>query len=102
MSQTIDFTDERGLKRRVLLPDTGGDPNEGIPVSLDVGTLYRHMPPEFIVRLTDALWAQGLIEPRDFLAAGAPERIRAALLATVKSDTMDIITLAKERLGHGQ
>lgn len=99
--QTIDFTDERGVKRRVLLPDTGGDPNEGIPVSLDVGSLYRHMPPEFISRLTNELWAQGLIEPRDFLAPGAPERIRAALLSVVKHDTMDILTLAKERVNHG-
>lgn len=96
-----EYTDAQGVKRLVLLPDdVAADPAEGIPVDLDVETLYPHMPPAFIARLKSELWARGLVQPRDYLTPGAPERIRAALLATVKEDTMSILALARERATH--
>lgn len=92
-----EYNDERGVKRLVLLPDDStADPREGIPLDLDIGILYPHMPPAFVAELTNALHARGLIQPRDYLAPGAAEKIRAALLSIVKRDTMDILALAKE------
>jgi hypothetical protein len=94
--QTIDYTDTNGIKRRVALPDgVTADVSEGIPISLDLSALYPHMPLDFVRSLTDELWARDLVEPRHFLAPGAHERIRAALLSVVKEDTLSIITYAK-------
>lgn len=91
----IDYRDEFGIMRRVLLP-AGASPQEGIPISLPVDELYGHMPIEFRQRLMEALWARELVEPRDFLRAGAAELIRSAWLSVVKYDVMDIQNLAKE------
>lgn len=99
----VEYTDERGVPRLVVLPDdSSADPSEGIPVDLDVETLYPHMPPEFAARLKGELWKRGLVRPQDYLATGAAERIRSALLATVKADTLNILDLAKERVGDGR
>lgn len=93
-----DTVDARGLQRRVLVTADGSSPtSEGIPISLDVSALYPHMPLAFVVALTDALWAVGLIEPKDYLAAGAAEKARAALLSVVKRDALDLISYAKEQ-----
>lgn len=97
--QKRDYTDPKGIKRRVALPEGAtADVSEGIPISLDVGALYPHMPPEFVRALTDELWARDLVEPRDFLASGAHERIRAALLSVLKRDALDIVSFAREQL----
>lgn len=93
-----EYTDERGVKRLVLLPDDGAtDPAEGIPLDLDIETLFPDTP-QFAARLKLELWARGLVQPRDYQASGAAEKVRSALLAAVKADTMTILTLAKERL----
>ena len=98
----LDYLDREGIKRRVLVPaDDGACPEEGIPISLPVDELYAHMPLTFRQRLVDALWAVGLIEPADFSQRDAPERTRAALLSVVKRDTMDILSLARETMKHG-
>lgn len=91
-----DYRDKDGIQRRVLLPSEAVNPDEGIPVSLEVDQLYQHMPLEFRVKLVDELWAVGLVEPCDFLKPGAPEKTRAALLAVVKYDVLNIQTIAKE------
>lgn len=92
----VDYTDEFGIKRRVLLPVGDTNVREGIPISLDLDTLYAHSPIEYRRNLTDELWARGLIEPCDFLKPGADDLIRASLLAVAKRDTFDIKTLARE------
>jgi hypothetical protein len=100
----VDYIDRDGIKRRVLLPDAYADPAEGIPVSLPVEQLYSHMPPAFQAALVTALWARDLIEPADFLAPGAAERARAALLEVVKHDALNMLSFAgeyKESLNHG-
>ncbi len=95
---SIDYRDELGIDRRVLVPeDDGANPSEGVPLSLDVDSLYEHMPVKFRQQLIKELWARNLIEPTDFLRPGAAELIRAALLSVVKRDTMDILNLARER-----
>lgn len=92
----VDYTDKDGIKRRVLLPAGDHNVNEGIPISLDLDSLYGHCPVEYRRILTDELWARGLIEPCDFNRPGASELIRAAILAAVKRDTLDIQSLARE------
>lgn len=93
----VDYVDAEGIKRRVLLPsDDGMNPEEGIPVSVPVDTLFEHMPIEFRRALVEALWNNGLIESIDFLHKDAPDKIRSSLLSVVKHDTMDILNLARE------
>lgn len=102
-STKVDYTDAEGIKRRVLLPtDDGAYPEEGIPISLPIDKIYQHMPLTFRQALVDAFFAVGLVEPKDFLAAGAATRIQAALLSVVKRDVMDILALAKEVERHGK
>ncbi len=93
----VDYIDAEGIKRRVILPsDDGVNPEEGIPISVPVDTLFEHAPIEFRRALVDALWANGLIEKDDFLRKDAPDKIRASLLSVTKHDTMDILNLARE------
>lgn len=92
----VDYADASGIKRRVLLPDGISDPREGIPVSLDVDSLYSHCSLEFRRALVDELWARDLVEPCDFKRPGAAELIRASLLAVAKQDALSIISFAHE------
>lgn len=96
-SRIVDYLDDDNIKRRVLVPQgvESVPPSEGVPLSLDVDRLYADCPLAFRQRLVAELWAQGLIQKDDFLSPSAAERIRAALLATVKSDTVAIINFAK-------
>lgn len=94
MNRVVDYLDENNIKRRVLVPD-GVDASEGIPLSLDVDRLYPDTPIEFRRRLVLELHALGLVEKADFLAPDAANKIRSALLATVKSDTVTIINFAR-------
>jgi|GEM_PF-4456549 hypothetical protein len=92
----IDYTDAQGIKRRVELPEgSKASPGEGIPKSVDIDELYQDAPFEFRKRLVEELWNVGLIEENDFNAGDAPNRIRAALLAAIKFDTMSIISFVK-------
>lgn len=100
-SNRVDYRDEHGIKRRVLLPSGVTAHEEGIPVSLDVDRLYLHCPVDFRRRLVEELWARNLIEPCDFLRAGASELTRAAINAAMKADTLDIITLAGQECKKG-
>lgn len=92
----VDYTDDDGIKRRVLLPVGDHNVREGIPISLNLDTLYAHCPVEYRRILTDELWARGLIEPCDFMKPGADDLIRAAFLAAVRRDSLDIKNLARE------
>lgn len=91
-----DYIDKDGIKRRVLIPEGIADYSEGIPVSLSVDQLYAHCSIDFRRTLIEELWARGLVEPADYLKAGAAELITAALRSVVKHDTLDILALAKE------
>ncbi len=101
MSETIklDYEDAAGIRRRVLLPKDCDDcdPSEGIPLSLDLDAIYEHLPLLFRVRLYNALWDQGLIEPQDYLQPKAAERYMAAMRTVIKHDAFDAIAIAKER-----
>ena len=97
-SRVVDYVDDNGIKRRVLVPQQAESvaPAEGVPLSLDVDRLYADCPLAFRQRLVTELWAVGLVQKADFLAPDAANRIRAALLATVKQDTVAIINFARE------
>ena len=95
-NKIVDYTDDEGFKRRVLVSNIETDLKEGIPLSLDVDRLYPDAPLAFRRQLNNELWDQELIVAQDFLQPNAPNRIRSALLATVKHDTMAIITFAQE------
>lgn len=94
-----DYRDARGVLHRVLVPiDGSASPDEGIPVSLDISALYSEMPDRFVAALTEALWSVGLVTPRDYVAPGAMEKARAALLSVVKRDALDLQALAIEEI----
>lgn len=97
MAISIDYLDTNNIKRRVLVPSKDVDPSEGIPLSLDVDRLFADAPLGFRQRLVAELWAQGLIEKADFLTDTAANRIRAALLAAIKGDTVEIINFARSK-----
>lgn len=94
---TLDYTDKRGIKRRVLIPDYTVPPEEGIVISLQLDALYSDSPLAFVRRLTDEFWARGLIEPRDFFLPTALRDMQSALLAAHRYDAMNIQSLAQEQ-----
>lgn len=96
----VDTTDPLGIPQRVLIPQGETDTSIGIPVSLDLSTLYPHMPDEFLKRLYEALHAQGLVEPADYFKAGADQRFKAAMLSVIRKDFLDCQTIAKQELAH--
>jgi hypothetical protein len=100
--EKVDTLTADGVKVRVLVPEGGGDPSEGIPVSLDMFEIFPDAPVSFVKRLTEELWALDLVEAWDFTRPGASDKVRSALLAAVKRDTLDIMALAKENLRNGR
>jgi len=98
MTVTKDFRDERGIMRRVLLPHDDANPEEGVPLSLNLDHLYEHAPPDFVAQLSSALFSRGLVEPRDFLRPGGHELTRDAVLDCVREDALSIISLARSML----
>ncbi|MBA3867783.1 MAG: hypothetical protein H0X30_01365 [Anaerolineae bacterium] len=90
------FTDPAGIPRVSLLPKGETDGSMGIPVSLDISSLYSHMPTDWLRDFTVALHAQGLIKPEDFFRPGASDRYKAAVLMVIRSDFLSIQALAKE------
>jgi len=96
------YTDNSGIPRVVLVPAGEKDLKAGIPVSLDLSTLYGHMPKAFQQAMYKALHAQGLIEPADYFKKGAAERYQRALRDVLKHDFLNIQALAKEEINHAR
>lgn len=94
----LDYRQQNGVLQRVLLPHRDFPPEEGVPISLDLGRLYGHMPIDYVVKLTEALYNRGLVEPADFMKPGAAELTRAAILDVAKRDALDILSEAKRVL----
>jgi hypothetical protein len=92
------YVDASGIPTRVIVPEGATDLSAGIPVSLDISTVYEHMPPQFVVDLTVALHAQGLVKPVDYFTPGASDRYRAALLMVIRHDFLNLQALAKQEL----
>ncbi len=93
-----DYTDERGILRKVAVPEGyKGDLKRGIPVSLNVDSLYEHMPVMFLQRFYPALYARGIVTYDDVLRPGGAGAIRAALLSVLDNDALNIQALAKEK-----
>ena len=98
----VKTTNGLGINQVVLIPEGETDASLGIPISLDLSTLYPHMPPAFVSALTGELHTRGLVEPCDYLKPGAAELYRAALLSVIKHDFLSVQTLAKEVCNHGR
>lgn len=96
-----DFTDEQGIRQRVLVPEGETDLKTGIPLSLDLSPLFGHMPTDFQRELYQSLHDQGLVEPKDYFQPGAGERFRAAMLSVIRHDFSNAQTLAQEAMKHG-
>lgn len=94
------YVDASGIPSRVLVPEGATDLSAGIPVSLDISSLYAHMPEQFVVEFVTALHAQGLVKPSDYFAKGASDRYRAALLMVIRHDFLDIQAIAKQELDN--
>jgi len=92
------YTTNDGLPAVVLIPDDETDLDTGIPVSLDLTALYVHMPIDFQQRLYTALHAQGLVKAKDYFAAGAADRFKAALLSVIRHDFLSAQKIAKQEL----
>jgi len=92
------YADGSGIPRVVLVPPDETDLSRGIPLSLDLSSLYGHMPDTFQRAFYTALHDQGLIEPADFFKPGAAERYRRALLTVIKHDFLNVQALAKQEL----
>jgi hypothetical protein len=101
----VDYRDENGVMRRVLLPADSDryDPEEGVPLDLygDLDELYQDAPPVFRYNLYQMLYDRGLIEPADFLAPGALDIYRQVILSIIKHDGLSAQALAKERMKNG-
>lgn len=98
-----DYVDQHGIQRRVWVRHEHDDPREGIPCSLMIeGLLDRGVSQEFIFNLYREFQARGLWEAQDFLAATAPDLIRASILSVVKLDVEWIRTIAKEQSNNGR
>lgn len=95
-----DYVDERGIHQRVIVPNGETDLKTGIPVSLDVSSLYGHMPDTWQRDFYEALHAQGLVEPGDFFKPGAADRFKAAMLSVIRHDFLSVQALANEELSH--
>jgi len=93
-----DYVDASGIPQRVLVPEGSTDLEAGIPLSLDISSLYNHMPPQFVVDLSKALHAQGLVTPKDYFQPGASDRYKAALLMVIRHDFTNLQTIAKQEL----
>lgn len=92
------YIDASGIPTRVLVPEGATDLRAGIPVSLDISTVYEHMPPQFVVDLTVALHTQGLVKPQDYFQPGASDHYKAALLMVIRHDFLNLQALAKQEL----
>lgn len=96
-TQKSRITNDAGLPGVVIHPE-GADPQEGIPVHLDLDALYGHLPVEFRAKLYQALHERGLIEPADYLSPGADQRFKSAVLHVIKHDFFNVQQLAREAL----
>lgn len=100
---TVKFYDtelEDGFPARVIVPP-GGNPQEGIPIHLNLDAIYGHLPDEFQKTLYAALHDRGLVEPADFLTPQAANLLKSALMSVIRYEILKIQNLAREETTHG-
>lgn len=95
MKQT-DWTDERGRRFRVLLPDgaDAGDAALGVPVGPPDIVDGLGLPPETATRLHNELHARGLWGVKE--ARRDPQAVFGALQAALKVDTQGLLNAYAE------
>lgn len=92
------YIDADGVPSRVLVPEGATDLSAGIPVSLDISSLYQHMPQQFVAELTAALHEVGLVRASDYFQPGASDKYKQALLMVIRHDFTNLQTIAKQEL----
>jgi hypothetical protein len=95
------YKDDSGIPRVVLLPPGEKDKKTGIPLSLDLSSLFGHMPKHFQSAFYQALHDEGLVKPEDYFQPGAAERYRRVILRVIKHDFLSIQALAKKEMTNG-
>lgn len=90
---TKDYTDDRGIKRRVWVLSESDDPSMGMYADVyeDLEIFYEDTSLEFRKRLYERLWAIGLIEPSDFRKPKAKAKYRQTLQFAIANDATDAI-----------
>lgn len=83
-----EYTDERGVQRRVIVDKPNTKASEGIPIDVfDIlDNTFNESPLSFRIKLYKGLWDRGLIEKKDFLKSTAAKDFRSAILAAIARD----------------
>lgn len=89
----VDYIDENGIQRRVLLKTEYESPEKGIPLDVYsvLNEFYADTNDNFRKVLYETLWAMGLIEPHHFQAPDARKKFRQALQSSLSRDATDAI-----------
>lgn len=87
------YIDELGIPKLVLIPDDESDLSTGIPLSVDLSSLFGHMPIAFQRSLYEALYAQNLVKKSDYFKPDSAQRFQAALRTVIKHDFLDVQSL---------
>lgn len=88
-----EYTDERGIKRRVEVDLPSRNPIEGVPVDVyDIlDERLKDTPMSFRRAFYDKLWQRNLIQVSDFKRRKARDQVREALLSSIACDATDIV-----------
>lgn len=88
----IDYEDENGMKRRVILKNEYDNPSKGIPCDCYelLKEFYRDASTDFIQKLYSRLWEFGVIELQDFVKPENKSKVRQAINSTIASDATDL------------
>lgn len=93
-----DYTDDRGVQRRVIVKNASDSPSEGIPHDIydRLDELYADAPERFRLTLYRKLWARGLITREDFEKPNAPVTFRRAFQSAVASEAQHAVHYVME------
>lgn len=96
----LDYTDERGRKYRVALPDGMGDEQAamGAPIGPPDLDDVLGWPEPFASRLHNLLFERGIISAED--AKRHPQVVQGAVLAAFKADAQVVIQAFQEIEGR--
>lgn len=88
-----EFVDDRGIRRRVYVPDRYSKPEEGMPIDVFaiLDDLLSDTPLSFRKSFYGRLWDIGLITPNDFLRKNAQADVRRAYQNAISSDAQKFI-----------
>lgn len=88
----IDYVDNNGLRRRVLVKTEYDAPEKGIPIDVYELLLefYEDASTQFVRSLYERLWDMKIIERTDFMQPVNKAKIRQAINSTIRCDATDL------------